>query len=171
MRQPQRVLFRGPNCEEALDPTPEEVFAVMDLPYDEHGGYQPVAELQWHDPAAPIVTAGRRKPAAQLILIKHPDWGWFFEYTCSELGKWLAPLDPAGPPGHMLHWSWGDTQWYRAASFVPDGPSRQVVADFMETGRPSLAVAWASAVDIESRLQLDEYAERYGSAPRNFPKR
>ncbi|WP_439621662.1 hypothetical protein [Gemmata sp.] len=163
------MLFRGPNCEESLDPTPDEVFAVMALPYDEHWGYQPVAELQWHDPSAPTGNSGSREPETQLILIKHPDWGWYFEYSRpagpAGAGEWLAPLDPTGPPGHALHWCWGETQWYRAASFVPEGPAHQVVADFMATGRPSPAVAWASAVDIESRLQHDEYAERYGSAP------
>lgn len=168
MGKPHRVMFRRPNGEELLDPTPGEVFAVMGLPYDEHWGYQPVAELEWHEPTNPTGTAGRREPAAHLILIRHPDWGWYFEYSSPSgwgAADLLAPLDRTGPPGHALHWCWGDSQWYRAASFVPEGPARQVVADFLATGRHSTAVAWASAVDIESRLQPEEYAERYGSAP------
>lgn len=165
--QAQRVSLSWPGGE-ALDPTPDEVFAVMALPYDGHWGpYQPVGEIEWYDPARPQAVGGRRERSAQLILVRHPDRGWYFEYSGS--GQWLAPLDPAGPPGHVLHWCWGEEQWFRAASFVPDPAARQVVADFLASGRPSPAIAWARQEDVGSRLYDDEYAERFGPAPDAAP--
>jgi hypothetical protein len=167
--QAQRLSLRWPGGE-ALDPTPDEVFAVMALPYDGHWGpYQPVGEIEWYDPARPPAGGGRRERAAQLILIRHPERGWYFEYSGPSgpggSDQWLAPLDPAGQPGHLRHWSWGEQQWFRAASFVPDAPARQVVADFLASGRPSTAIIWAPWEDVGSRLYDDEYAAQFGPAP------
>ncbi|WP_148087926.1 hypothetical protein [Gemmata obscuriglobus] len=171
--QAQRVSLSWPGGE-SLDPTPDEVLAVMALPYGGNWGpYQPVGEIEWFDPARPPTAGGRRERAAQLILIRHPERGWYFEYDGPSgpggSDEWLAPLDPAGPPGHLRHWCWGEEQWFRAASFVPDVTARQVVADFLASGRPSAAITWAPQGDVGSRLYDDEYAERFGPAPNAEP--
>src|SRR4051812_31146628 len=90
MSQATQVSFEWPGGNFA-GPSPDEVFAVMVLPYDGNWGpYQPVGEMAWYRASS---LGG--EPAARMILVRHPDLGWYFEYSDND--RWLGSLTADGP--------------------------------------------------------------------------
>src|SRR5437016_452107 len=98
------LWYEGPpDNEHVPNPSIEWLRDLMRSDYDDTWGpYSPVAVLCWHQhpKQKPLtrVGLGSRTERQQLIMVRHPKRGWYFEYSTSNEAekKWVVPLNPKG---------------------------------------------------------------------------
>ncbi len=163
------VWYEGPSGDEFIpNPTADQMREVLGRDYDTYWGpYSPVGVLCWHEHPAQRARAraglGTATQREQLLFIRHPKRGWFFEYSTSNRPEhqWLVPLDPAADrERYVKHWACGEPVHLLAGCFVPQAVAERVVADFLATRGPSPAVAWVPFESVRPRLDPTAYRER-----------
>jgi hypothetical protein len=161
-----------PDGEWVPNPTTEQVVGFMRQDYDTWGPYSPMIELAWHEhPPQSVPSMGGLGGASlrdQLLVVRHPDRGWFFEYSSRRgAGRWLVPLDPSADQAEWVrHWVCGERTCFLAASFVGQAVGERVVADFLATKDPSPAVRWVEFESIHPRLEWTRWRKRQQQSPR-----
>jgi hypothetical protein len=130
------------------------------------GPYSPVGVLEWHEhlpqPAPTMTGLGGATRVAQLISVRHPEQGWYFEYSSDrEPRQWLVSIDPAANRKKWVrHWACGEETCFRAACFVSQAAGERVVLDFLKAAGASTAVEWTDFQPLWPRLELTEYRRR-----------
>lgn len=160
------LVYTKPSGDDLQSPTPEQV--LNDLRQDDgyRQGYSPVGVLCWHEhpeSPPPSVALGTATQRQQLLFIRHPKQGWYFEYSTTNLvdRRWLVPLDPAAEPNRFVRqWAFGEQVHLFIGSFVPQTLAERIIADFLNTREPSPAVAWVAFNSVSPRLSPDDYRER-----------
>lgn len=161
------VWYTEPSGERMFEPPADAGLGFMRRGYDDYWGpYSPVGVLEWHEHRQRTVLArGPGTPTArqQLLFVRHPKRGWYFEYSTSNAPdrRWLVPLAPgAKRDSFVKHWTYGVQLHFLAGSFVPQVAAERVVADFLATGEPSAVVEWVPFNDVLPRLDSDGYRDR-----------
>jgi hypothetical protein len=120
---------------------------VMRRDDDYWGPYSPVGVLAWHEhphqDTPTQIGLGTATARQQLLFVRHPKRGWYFEYTTSNLPerRWLVPLDPAADRDSFVkQWACGEQLHVLAGCFVPQTVAGRVVADFLSSRKPSSVV-------------------------------
>ena len=136
-------------------PSVEAVIEYMRAAYDEWGWADPMVELAVYDrrgesvPPAPGMSGDEL--VRQLLIIRHVDRGFYFEYS-ERLGRWLAAIDPAGGRAEWgPNMSHGDVAYFLATCLIPPAASERVVIDFVATQEPSAAVEWVPFESLSPR--------------------
>jgi hypothetical protein len=129
------------------DPPVEAVVAYLRADYSEWGWADPMVELGWYEwrgvSVPPVAGMSGDELVRQLLAIRNPDRGFYFEYRERPDGRWLAAIDPAGSRDECVpNISHGEEAYFLAAYFLPLAASERVVADFMTTQEPSPALEW-----------------------------
>ena len=158
------LWYEGPSGGESVpNPTAEEMVERMHRVSGYWGEYNPVGELHWyeHPPQATPTKAGLGGDAArqQLIFIRHPERGWYFEFSSRTPPpkRWLVPFDPvAERDDYVRHWASEEDQMFLAGCFVAQATAEQVIRDFVATGEPSAAVLWVPFNDLSPRVDPDD---------------
>jgi hypothetical protein len=160
------VWFDGPCGEYTPNPSAAWLHEVMRRDEQYWGPYSPVGVLAWHKhrPQKELtrVGLGTRTQQSQLLFVRHPKRGWYFEYNTSNQpqDRWLVPLDSAADQRKWVkHWSYGEHMYFLAACFVPQGLAEQIVTDYLSNGAPSPAVQWVEYESVLPRKDPDSYRE------------
>jgi hypothetical protein len=152
-----------PSAEWVANPSPDQVVGYMRQDYDTWGPYSPMIELGWHEhpPQAVPTTAGLGGASLrdQLLVVRHPERGWFFEYSSYRgAGRWLVPHNQAANQADWVeHWACGEETCFLVACFVGQAAGEQIVADFIVTKGPSPVVTWVPFESITPRLEWTEW--------------
>ncbi len=161
------VWYTEPSGKRVFEPSADAVLGFMRRGYDDYWGpYSPVGVLEWHEHRhRKVLARGPGTPTArqQLLFIRHPKRGWYFEYSTSNTteDRCLVPLAPdADPDSFVTHWAYGEQLHILAGSFVPQAVAEGVVVYFLATAEPSPVVRWVSFDDVLPRLDSDGYRER-----------
>jgi hypothetical protein len=162
------LWYTGPSGgEHVANPTAKQMTEFMRRGEDYWGPYSPLGELCWHEhPQQRTPSLGGLGTATQLqqlLFIRHPKRGWYFEYGTynAPAKRWLVPLDPnATPDKYVKTWAYGEQLHFLGACFVSEAVAERIVADFLEDGEPSPAVSWVEFERVSPRLAPDEYRER-----------
>jgi hypothetical protein len=161
------VWYSEPSGKKIFDPSADAILGYMRRAYDEYWGpYSPVGSLQWHEHRSRKVLArgwATRTARQQLLFLRHPRRGWYFEYSSSntpDCGTLVPLAADADPDSFVSHWAYGERLHFLAGSFVPQAVAEGVVAYFLATAEPSPVVQWASFNDVLPRLDSDGYRER-----------
>jgi hypothetical protein len=170
------LWYTGPSGRDIPNPTADQMLAFMRQGYDHWGPYSPVGVLVWHEhppqDVPTLVGLGTATQRQQLLFVRHPRRGWYFEYSTSNLPRrrWLVPLDPAADRGrYVRHWAYGERLHFLAGCFVPQPAAERVVLDFLATREPSPAVAWVPFESVAPRLDSSGYRERRRSGGQAAP--
>jgi hypothetical protein len=154
----ETVWYTEPSGDYLPNPTVDQMLGFMRQEYDGNWGpYSPVGVLRWYEhspqPEPSLVGLGLKSEVCQLLFVRHPERGWFFEF--SGYGgdrRWLAAVGTeTGPEEWVQHWACGEQTYFLASCFVPQPTAEQVVTDFLATKEPSPAVLWAEFDSLEPR--------------------
>lgn len=156
------LWYSGPSGGETVaNPTADEMVERLRRGSTYWGQFGPHGMLKWYEHPTSDVPADCGYEGdvhlQQLIFIRHPERGWFFEFSSSPplTDRWLFPFDPAADrDDYFPQWAGGDSQMFLAGCFVPQATAERVVRDFMADGEPSPAVQWFS--DILARMDEDD---------------
>jgi hypothetical protein len=105
---------------------------------------------------------GTLEQRQQLLFVRHPKRGWYFEYSTSNMPerRWVVRLQAAADRGkYVKHWACGEQLRFLAGSFVDRPAAERVVLDFLATKQPSAVVPWADFATVRPRLDEDQYRE------------
>ena len=167
----ETVWYTEPSGNELPNTTAEQIHEFMRREYDGYWGpYSPVGVLRWYEhppqPEPSLVGLGQDREISQLLFIRHPRRGWFFEYNGYRgQRRWLVSLAAeGGPEKWMRHWAFGEPLYFLAPCFVPQPVAEQVVADFLATKEPSPAVRWVEFNSLEPRRDSRPRQRRRGRA-------
>ncbi len=158
------LWYNGPSGGETVaNPTADEMVERLRRGSEYWGRFGPHGHLEWFEhPTKEVPTdCGMEGDVhlQQLIFIRHPERGWFFEFS-SRLPlpkRWLVPFDPAADrDDYFPQWASGDSQMFLAGCFVPQATAERVVRDFMVDGEPSPAVQWFRFGDLLPRMDADD---------------
>ena len=163
----ETLWYDGPSGGEWVpNPTAEQIVERMRRGPEYWGGFGPTGVLAWHEhppqPSPTKIGLGTMTSRQQLILNRHQERGWYFEYSTHNLSprRWLAPFDPsADRDEYFAQWTTGETQKFLAGCFVPQAVAERIVSDFITTREPSAAVQWAPFNDIVPRMYADDLAK------------
>jgi hypothetical protein len=164
----ETVWYAGPSGgEDVPNPSAEWMREVMRRDYDEHWGpYSPVGVLARHEHRAQKKLTrtglGTQTQQSQLLFVRDPKRGWYFEYSTSNQPKdrWLVPLDPDGDREKWVkHWAYGEQLYFLAACFVPPEVAEQIVTDYLADGQPSRVVRWVNFERWYPRKDSESYRE------------
>jgi hypothetical protein len=165
----ETVWYAGPSGGEHVpNPTAAWMIEVLRRGDDYWGPYSPVGVLRWHvhqRQRVPTliglnITATSRQ---QLLFVRHPKRGWYFEYSTRNLPRrrWVVPLDPtAHHEKYIKHWANGEQLFFLAASFVSQPAAERIVTTFLRNRGTSRVVRWASFNRVHPRMDSDAYRER-----------
>ncbi len=136
-------------------PSAEAVVAYMRADYAEWGWADPMVELALYErrgeSVPPVPGMSGDELVRQLLVIRHPDRGFYFEYS-ERPGRWLAAIDPAGNRDEWVPcMSHGEEAFFLAACFLPPAASERVVTDFVATQELSAAVEWVRFESLSPR--------------------
>lgn len=161
------VWYTEPSGNYLANPTAAFLVERMRQGVEYWGPYSPVATLCWHEhPHQEVpsrVGTGTETMRQQLIAIRHPKRGWYFEYDTvnSPDPRWLVPLDPAADRDSFVTcWANGEQLHFLKGCFVPLPTAEQIVTEFLDSREPSTVVQWVPFDSILPRLGSDEYRER-----------
>ena len=162
----ETLWYTEPSGHEMPNPAPEQMLGFMRQEYDGNWGpYSPVGVLEWYEhPAQPMPTrVGLGPYVSQLIFVRHPERGWFFEFSSKVPDQWLVSLGPAGDQRKWVkHWACGEETYILAACFVPQAVGERVVVVFLARKEPSPTVKWVAFEELSPRLGPAEYRQRRG---------
>jgi hypothetical protein len=171
----ETLWYTEPSGDRMPDPSADQLIGFMRQDYDlVWGPYSPVGVLAWHEhqrqEVPSMVGLSTKTQRQQLLFVRHPEQGWYFEYDDSDKpeDRLLVPLDPAGEGGRWIkHWACGEPMHFLAASFVPQSVAEQVVAHFISTKKPWPVVFWVPFDSIRPRLDVTEYREHQRQAKKS----
>jgi len=153
----ETVWYTEPSGHKLANPSRDQMLGFMRQEYDGNWGpYSPLGVLQWcdHPPQAEpsLVGLGLDAEVSQLLFVRHPVRGWFFEFTSDRDGRWLAAVSAGGGPEKWIrHWAHGETMYFLASCFVPQSVAEEVVTGYLATKEPSLAVPWVEFASLTPR--------------------
>lgn len=167
----EAVWYNGPSGgEHVRNPGPERMRGVMCRGDDYWGPYSPVGTLAWHERSSPERSdgtgLGTATQLAQLLFIRHPEHGWYFEYSASDRSghPWLVAVDDSADRGRWVkHWAYGEEVYLMAACFIRHRLAEEVVTGFLASRQPPPSVPWIPFETLTPRLDLDEYERRLGA--------
>jgi hypothetical protein len=164
----ETLWYDGPSGGEWVpNPTAEQIVERMRRGSEYWGKFGPTGVLEWHEhPPQPSPTKfglGTMTSRQQLILNRHQERGWYFEYSTHNISlrRWLVPFDPgADRDEYFPQWTTGESQMFLAGCFVPQAVAERIVSDFITTREPSDAVQWLPFSDIVPRIYADDLKKR-----------
>jgi hypothetical protein len=162
----ETLWYTEPSGNEIANPSAGQMIAFMRQEYEENWGpYSPVGVLEWHEhPDQPVPTRvglEADSETSQLILIRHPERGWFFEFSGKTPDRWLVSLAAGGDRRKWVkHWACGEKTCFLAACFIPQDLGERVVLDFLATKEPSPVVPWVDFEPLCPRLEWTEFQRR-----------
>jgi hypothetical protein len=158
------IWYAAPSGQREFAPSDDTVFGYMRLDYDSYWGpFSPVGLLEWHEHRFRKVLARGRSSSTrrqQLLFIRHPKWGWYFEYSTSNISdnRWLVPLAHSEVrEGFVKHWAYGEQLYFLKQCFLLQAAAEQVVMDFFSNAEPSPSVRWGEYNRVLPRLSTEEY--------------
>jgi hypothetical protein len=114
--------------------------------------------LAWYERRAsavpPMPGMQGDKLIRQLLVLRHPDRGFYLEYSDRQRGTWLSGIDPAGD---MAAWvptdSQGEGVYILSACLLPLSVCERVVTDFFVAGEQTQEIGWVSFEPLRPRRE------------------
>ncbi len=161
----ESLWFTLPSGDRVPNPTVEVVLKYLSEETGE--SFSPVAVLCWHDhpkvKVLPKMGFGSVTMREQLLFVRHPKRGWYFEYSTSNMPvkRWLVPFDTsADPDSFVTGWAYGEQLHFLRGCFVQQAIAEVVVSHFVSSRKPSRVVRWVPYNRVRPRLDSDQYRER-----------